>query len=778
MVKSSKKEDMANQELIKKETENNLNKNKTGATTPANKNKKAGKSPKSDNKKFLKFIPAILVLIVALTGATLFTPKLVALLEEYLLPTVTKKPEYRLDAPSEVLPLALKSAKDRDASLKVIAMAKEASLDRARAKYLLASDILRKDFDGAKALEYLKNLDYEYPILAPYVLLREGRAYELTNDTEKAQEIWLELIEKHPDSLVVADAYYKLGKYDEKYWQEAIDKLPQHPRTQSIARELLKKNPSEEKLLLLLAQYDISPQTKPILEKLTKDYADKLTPEQWAMIGNNHWRNTNYAQANVAYQKANSDPENLYRLARTYHVTDKKAEAKQGYKKLIETFPNTPQAGLALRRIASLSSGQEAVDYLNKVDDKYPTHVSKALVEKIKLLTKLGKYDEANTAQNVLLQKYTNTDEAANYRWNIANKLAKTNNYISAWQWAQQISVNNPDSAVAPKAAFWVAKWAEKLGQAQEAQTVYKYVLDNHPTSYYAWRSAVKLGQPVGDFTNVRGLDLKVETPDRRPIPPAGSNTFKELFLLGEDTDAIDLFNAEIAGKDKVSVSEQFTQGLLKQVQGQYLQSINLIWGLSKRDEPQDYSEWQILRQSPEYWQALFPFPYEDLVVKYSKERNLNPFLVISLIRQESRFEKEIKSPVGATGLMQIMPATGAWIAPQIGVDKDKYSLTNPEDNVKMGTWYLNYTHETYNNNSMLAIASYNAGPGNVSNWLERYSLQDFDEFVENIPFPETKGYVETVFSNYWNYVRLYQPQIENNVEPIDPNTEPQENAE
>ena len=95
----------------------------------------------------------------------------------------------------------------------------------------------------------------------------------------------------------------------------------------------------------------------------------------------------------------------------------------------------------------------------------------------------------------------------------------------------------------------------------------------------------------------------------------------------------------------------------------------------------------------------------------------------------------------------------------------EKYSLTDPEDNIKMGTWYLNYTHETYGNNSMLAIASYNAGPGNVSNWLERYSLQDFDEFVENIPFPETKNYVETVFSNYWNYVRLYQPQIQSRLE-------------
>jgi soluble lytic murein transglycosylase len=113
---------------------------------------------------------------------------------------------------------------------------------------------------------------------------------------------------------------------------------------------------------------------------------------------------------------------------------------------------------------------------------------------------------------------------------------------------------------------------------------------------------------------------------------------------------------------------------------------------------------------------------------------------------------------VGATGLMQVMPGTGKWISSQI--DIQDYSLTNPDDNVNFGTWYLDYTHQTYENNSLLAVASYNAGPGNVANWLKKYDLKDPDIFVENIPFPETKGYVETVFGNYWNYLRLYNPEI------------------
>jgi soluble lytic murein transglycosylase len=717
---------------------------------------------KINKKSTLFVIPTIILIIVGIVGATLLTPKLVSLLEELLIPPLTKKPEYRLDAPSEVLALANKTPQERKTLLETIAQGSEMSLDRSRARFLLASDILREDFNGSKALEYLQNLEQEYPILEPYILLRRGRAYELNNNLDQAKTVWQDLITKFPDSLAAAEAYYKLGTYDRQYWQDAINKYPQHPRTQAIARELLVENPEDKTLLLLLAKYDLSPQTKPILDQLVAKYAKELKPEDWDAVGHNYWQNSNYAQSATAYEKGTATAEHLYRVARSYHVSKQSEKAQAGYLKLIDKFPDSPQAGLALRRLASISEEKEALTYLDRVNQKYPLDAPKALIEKITLLTKLERYDEVNQAQNVLLQQYSSSDEAANYRWSMASKLATTGNYISAWQWAQQISVNNPDSSVAPKAAFWVGKWAEKLGQVKEAQTAYQYVLNNHPHSYYAWRAAVRLGKDVGDFTTIRNLDLKVETPINRSIPPAGSNMFKELFLLGENSDAIDLFNAEMGNKQETTVSEQFTQGLLKQTQGKYLDSINLIWSLSKRDNPEDFREWQILRKSPEYWYALFPFPYQDLVVKWSKERKLNPFLVISLIRQESRFEKEIKSPVGATGLMQVMPDTAKWITEK--TKQKEYSLTNPEDNINLGTWYLNYTHDTYDNNSMLAIASYNAGPGNVSEWLENNNLDDIDEFIENIPFAETKNYIETVFGNYWNYVELYDPQIKEKI--------------
>lgn len=109
---------------------------------------------------------------------------------------------------------------------------------------------------------------------------------------------------------------------------------------------------------------------------------------------------------------------------------------------------------------------------------------------------------------------------------------------------------------------------------------------------------------------------------------------------------------------------------------------------------------------------------------------------------------------------MQVMPDTGKWIAPKINLDPKQIDLEDPNTNINLGTWYLDYTHQQYNQNSLLAIASYNAGPGNVSKWLQTLSTKDPDEFVEEIPFGETKNYVRQVFGNYWNYLRLYNPEI------------------
>ncbi|WP_263975325.1 lytic transglycosylase domain-containing protein [Leptolyngbya sp. 7M] len=227
---------------------------------------------------------------------------------------------------------------------------------------------------------------------------------------------------------------------------------------------------------------------------------------------------------------------------------------------------------------------------------------------------------------------------------------------------------------------------------------------------------------------------------------------------MGQDRDAWTLWQVEFTNRLKPTVAEQFTDGLLRLSMDDHLNGIFMLSSLAWRETPEERAEYKALKQQIGYWQALYPFPYMETIEQWAQQRQLNPMLVIALIRQESRFEPEIESSAGALGLMQVMPETGDWVAKQIGLQN--YSLTNPVDNINLGTWYLDYTHREYTNNSMLAVASYNAGPGSVADWIKKYGLEDPDRFVEEIPFPETRGYVESVLGNYWNYLRLYNPEV------------------
>jgi soluble lytic murein transglycosylase len=700
------------------------------------------------------------ILLLTIASSIWFTPKAIKWLEKNNLITLKSNQKLQEDPnqPSVVLTLATLSSEQRKAKLEEIASASEVSLERSRARYLLASDLL-KQYEGGPALLQLEDLEDEYEAMAPYILLKRGRGYELTNENEQAFKTWQKLIETYPDSPIVAEALYQLGQNEPQYWDRAIAEYPEHPRTHDIIRDRLQKNPKQPQLMLILLKHSVDGEgLAAIRDRLVKDYSKELKPDDWSVIAAGYWEAGEYKKAIPAYRKATSTPESAYRIARGLQVTNKKDEARKAYQYLVQKYPDAEETGLGLRRLAAISPSKDAIVYLDRAIAKFPDEAPDALLAKAKILKTLNNNKSAAQIEQLLMTQYTKSDAAAEYRWQVAEKAAETGDYVKAWQWAQPITTNNPDSSLAPKAAFWVGKWAQRLGRQADAKTAFENVLARFPQSYYAWRSAVLLGWNVGDFNNVRQLQPKLVKPTVRSLPPAGSKTFQELYRLGLDEEAWTLFQAEVANSPELTVDQQFTEGLLKLAMGKNLQGINYIWSLRERNEPEDQTQWASLRQKPDYWYALFPFPYFQTILSWSQQRQLNPLLVTSLIRQESRFEPEIRSPAGAVGLMQVMPATGEWIAQNLKIKE--YSLTNPQDNVKFGTWYLDHTHQEYSNNSLLAVASYNAGPGNVSQWRQRFQTSDPDVFVEKIPFPETQGYVESVFGNYWNYLRIYNPEI------------------
>lgn len=660
-------------------------------------------------------------------------------------------------APS-VIPLISVQPAQRASQLEAIAAGSK-SLERSRARYLLASDLIEQK-QGAKALQWLEGLEKEHPILAELIAFKRAQAYESMGDKAKAQAAWEELLQLYPQHPVAAEALYALGRSDPQQWDKLIAEFPGHPRTIEIVRERLKKNPHQLSLLRLLLKHDQDNRDiGSVMNQMVTEYALYLTRDDWEALAFLYWQKRDYGKAGKAYSKAPAKPLNLYRAARGLQLGGVRKEAMEAYQKLIREFPDAKDTGLGLIRLAELSPSPEALTYLDQVINKFPDDAGAALLAKAKILEALKNSQGASQARELALSKYGNSDEVAEFRWQMARSRAKAGDFLGAWQWAQPITQQNPDHELAPEAAFWIGKWAQRLANQKDAQASFEFVLSRYPESYYAWRSAGELGMNVGTFTNVRQILPKVVRSVDRPALPAGSTVVQELYQLGQYRDARALWQTDFHNYIQPTIAEQFTDGVLLLGVGQNIQGLHQVESLGWwRDTPEEKSQLAAIKQQPGYWHALYPFPFLEHIQTWSGQRQLNPLLVTGLIRQESRFEPTIRSFANAVGLMQVLPSTASWIAQKI--DLKNYSLENPSDNIKLGTWYLDHTHEQYKNNSLLAVASYNAGPGNVAKWIKQFNLNDPDEFVEDIPFPETQGYVKHVFENYWNYMRLYNPEV------------------
>ena len=131
------------------------------------------------------------------------------------------------------------------------------------------------------------------------------------------------------------------------------------------------------------------------------------------------------------------------------------------------------------------------------------------------------------------------------------------------------------------------------------------------------------------------------------------------------------------------------------------------------------------------------------IITQCADEEQISAELLEAVILTESKFNEKAVSHVGAVGMMQLMPETARWISEESGLPSN--NLGSPEQNIPLGAWYLNYLLEKYHNNEVLALAAYNAGRGNVDEWIEKNRWQEGFSDMEKIPFPETREFVKSV---------------------------------
>ena len=685
--------------------------------------------------------------------------------KESVLPSLPRRDPAHSSDP--VLDLSLQSASQRSDALTQYAE-KHSSISQHRARYLLALDHIAAD-RGGSAIPLLQGLEAEYPEMAPHILLALAQAQRAASQPDAAQQTQQRLLNEYGEDPAIAPLLYDLGQQDPAYWDTLLQRFPDHPRAVDVAYQRLSEDPYRADalpLLMVMARAGLHhPSAGNALLRLKKEFANQLQPEDWQTIGFGFWRRDVYAEAGPAYAKAPPSPRNLYRAARGLQIGNQRQRAIALFNQLDQQFPDAPETATGLLRLTLSLPDEQALGVLDQVVNRFPDRAGEAMLMKAELLDKLNSTDSAQATRETILKTYGDSDAAAEIRLNNARNASEQGDLTMAVSWSRDVLKHSPNSDLAAEAGFWAGQWASQQGQADVAQLVFEQVIGTHPESYYAWRSAVALGWDVGDFKTVRSKVPKVAPLGRRTPLPVGSDTLQELYLLGQDQAAWERWQTEFVNRQDPSVEERFVDGLMRQGSGDYLDGIYQVDSLSDSDDPDEVAAYTKLKQRPDYWHGVYPFPYADLVLDWSSQRQLNPLLVVALIRQESRFMPAIQSGVGATGLMQVMPDTAKWIKAKAGLDT--YDLTNPHDSIKLGTWYLDYTHSEYDNHSLFAVASYNAGPGNVATWISKGGYRDADDFAEKIPFPETKGYIRSVFGGYWNYLRLYDPTIAEKVETL-----------
>jgi soluble lytic murein transglycosylase len=302
------------------------------------------------------------------------------------------------------------------------------------------------------------------------------------------------------------------------------------------------------------------------------------------------------------------------------------------------------------------------------------------------------------------------------------------------------------ESALRTAARYWQGRAAEKAGDHQLATQTYREVYDASGESYYqalAANALVKLGAPVEeqDYDQpARGRDLDFSTTPRIAFHLTRARALSALSLHALAVGEIIAIEG-LAGSDN-GMRLHLTREYFKNQA--YRRSLALANQLPASDSERDLYR--------------FPLAHWQTIQRMAKERELDPYLVLALIRQESLFDARARSPAFALGLMQLLPKTAARIASRYGMPAPSHEkLFDPEVNLTLGTQYLKDLLQRYSNNWFKAIAAYNAGETAVDRWEKEIITDDIEEFVERIPYLETRGYVKLVLRNHRIYKKLYE---------------------
>ena len=293
---------------------------------------------------------------------------------------------------------------------------------------------------------------------------------------------------------------------------------------------------------------------------------------------------------------------------------------------------------------------------------------------------------------------------------------------------------------------FWQGYSAQQQGQRQQAERLWQAVLQAQPMGYYSWRAMVRLGRvlpPPSASQPTGGKELLWH-----PLA-SGNQRLDDLWRTSQALEAWESWRNLRGGAAPQDPQQRLLEGRLRTGIGDDWTGLGQLEFANLR-LPQPGCRQQWLRESDQH-----PRRFQSELGKAAQQEGVDLELLWGVARQESRFSPGVASPVGAIGLLQLMPDTATELARR---ELSTQELQNPALNAQLGARYLRQLLERWQNQPFLSVASYNAGPGAVASWLNP-ALPDPqlepELWTEAIPYPETRLYVKKVLGNRWSYQLL-----------------------
>ncbi len=635
-----------------------------------------------------------------------------ALLDTKLIAEQTSLADYALSLRGAALEQAGKTAEAR-AVYQELMQSYPTSL-RARDAGLRAADLMTKAGEIAAVPLLLKNFAQADD---PGALLLTAKAYEQTGDQTRALAAYRRLYFFAPEAAESAEsatAITRLGSTTSPASaEEAITRADRLYSAKKYADALSAYTDA-------FAKFPATATNENQLQRGIAAYTLRRTPDAVAAL--------NAIPTSAAETRA----EAMFYLAQTYARAKQWEQARATAEELRRSFPNsnfTPRAFVAVGQIAS--------DANNSADASY--------------------------FKRAAVNGFASSIEVAQAQFDLAWETHQAKNYSESSRMLTEHLANYADKNTdnRGRAGYWAARDSERAGKLAEARALYEAMLERYDANWYGYLAKQRLDAtklpaktfPPDSVVARAVANLKTVTVAEETVGPEEDSRIAkadELSNIGLD----DWAQKELAkAGEKAPDSPKVNLAIAKiyRSDDDNVRALNTL----RRSFP-DYSQMKPEEMTREQWDVFYPLNYWDIIVQESRARNLDPYQVAGLIRQETVFITRARSGAAAYGLMQVLVPTGRLTAKKYGVSREitVESLYEPRLNIQLGTAYLRDQIDKFGRIEYVA-AAYNAGPGRAVQWKASLPLE-IDEWAEAVPFKETRGYVQGVVRNRLQYLRLY----------------------